>query len=142
MHEVSDYSVLQWMDLRARVVGCHPLNLKFHEIVSPATVVDILRSADGRCSNPTINSFCTRFGGLSARHSNLSIRLRALFLLHFNDILSALLPLVYDGNTSAGENVSSASDDVAMSLGVLLQTHRDIILTEVLYSPFSAALPN
>lgn len=52
-----------------------------------------------------------------------------MYLLHFNDILAPLLPLVFDG--SFRSIVSATTDDVTLSLSSLLLVHRDIILAEV-----------
>jgi hypothetical protein len=121
--------MLQWIDLRARAVGCHPLNIRFHDVHSPDfTLAKMNAATDNIASSPASESFSRRFGGLAKRHTNLSIRLRAMFLLHFNDILSPLLPLVFDG--SFRSSVPSTGD-VTLSLGSLLLAHRDIILSEV-----------
>ena len=68
-----------------------------------------------------LRNFAEKFGPLS-RHTEVDLRLRALLVLHTNDILSPLLPLVSPGYGETAKNHPSE----------LLQTMRGYVFAQVL----------
>jgi hypothetical protein len=129
---------LQWLDLRARTVGAHPLNLKRHDVVSPLSAINMLNERSRTSHDPlapasSVESFVRKFSPLSSNHSDMSIQLRALILIHFNDLSSPLLPLVFDGSYEECDLPDDKnSPRYSTSLSSLLLAHRYLILTEVI----------
>jgi len=142
---IEDSCLLEWLELRARILGTHPLNMALEQIVSPINVMDqiqtlgyveVVESQIG-CLNSTsnstsaINEFATRFAPLKAK-SLMSLRLRALLLLHLNDTLSPLLSLIFDPNTVNDPGAAKATSfDLLSPLNTVILAHRHVILAEV-----------
>jgi hypothetical protein len=147
---VEDSCLIEWLELRARILGTHPLNLNLEQVTSPLTVLqqlqelgyseegveeqmgmlpDLSSSAPAPCS--AANEFLRRFNPLRSK-SLISLRLRALLLLHLNDTLSPLLSVVYDPNTVDDTCATSKSGlDLMCPLNTMILAHRHVILLEV-----------
>lgn len=123
------------MDLRSRVIGTHPLNLKRQDVISPITIIRNLNEGNIE-RNELSTLFSTKFGILTNNNNNnnnhsrtnseLSLQIRTMILIHLNDLVSPLLPLVFEGN--AIENQSK------FSLNRLISLNKERIFTEVLFS--------
>lgn len=111
------------MDLRSRVVGTHPLNLKRHDVMLPSTIIRNYNGDDIE-RNEIVSLFSTKFDILSNNnHSELSLQLRAMILIHLNDLLLPLLPLVFEGNTVHNQS--------KLSLSSLISSNKNRTFSEV-----------
>jgi hypothetical protein len=120
----------QWLELRARVIGTHPLNLKRQDILSPAALLGQLRTMQRNDSSESVDSFAEKFDPLSS-FSVLSLQLRVMVLIHFNDLLLPLLPLVFEGNQrNQGEKLPAPF----VALNCLIASNRPRVFLEVLVS--------
>ncbi len=122
-----DAILTEWLDLRARVAGTHPLNLKRQDVTSPDSVIsNLIASQKLKFYSPDVlASFAERFGTLSIHHSELGIQLRAMMLIHFNDLLLPLLPIVFESSEVDHDGVDS------MSLSFLISSFKNCIFSEV-----------
>ena len=148
------------MELRARTVGVHPLNLQLADITSPRLVSQTLYAAIAEATNAcaccSTDDFALqelqqqRLERLASAHKVFndryeilydvpmaSIRLHSLFLLHLNDLINPLLPLISGGGVESEAHVTKAftpsrSIPAIQSLQCLLSSSLYAIFQEVL----------
>ena len=153
-----DSCLVEWLELRSRILGTHPLNMTLDQITSPASVVEQLQEqgyadevrggvarlmgmlpdpAASASASSAVTDFMLRFKPLVSK-SLISLRLRALVLLHVNDTLSPLLSTVFDPSTvdaiSAHRPLKPPSLDLMSPLTTMILAHRHVILLEVKFS--------
>ena len=83
-----DELLVAWLDTLARAQRTHPINLSLHSLIAarPLAVKFFL-------STPPELTPCSDVGKLYAAHADLDFCLRAMALMHLNDIALPLLPL-------------------------------------------------
>ena len=146
--QLEDSCLLEWLELRARVVGTHPLNMTLEQVISPTDAVGVLHScgyvssesdycigslSTGSSSTLTATAFIRRFEPLLSK-SLISIRLRSLLLLHLNDTLSPLLNVVYDPSGVDDDEGINIPYDLMSPLNTTILANRHLILLEVKFS--------
>ena len=141
-----DSSLVEWLEMRARSLGIHPLNLCLDHIISPKAVLERLETDNihvvkGEDRPGNLNScaglscvadFNQRFQCLKMKPLT-SLRVRALLLLHLNDTTSPLLSLVYDPRSVKVEEKPRAHPcfDIMSPFTTMLLAHRHLIFLEV-----------
>lgn len=116
-----DELLVQWLELIARARKVHPLNLGYDMISSPRSFVNFARTLKShdeesntkmpaslamdasvlKLSSSKISIDITEFAARCAPlslHSGDDIRRRAMLLIHFNDLLIPLLPVLCPGS--------------------------------------------
>lgn len=110
----SDELLVRWIDAVAYSRALHPLQLKLSHIVERRpTVLALYRAAKQdqpagsrvkKISSQNFEEFGSTFGPLFEDFTDSEICLRALLLLHFNDLLLPLFPLLSPDDGQAAAN--------------------------------------
>lgn len=106
----------------------HPLNLRLQDVISPNDFINKLeKNGDlfDMFSSKTNNRNIIRNFSEIQNKSVLELRMRAAFVIHLNDLISALLPVLYI------QSSNQRSDDNTGAMQSCITAHVDIIFTEV-----------
>lgn len=145
--------------MRARTIGVHPLNLQIADVTSPRLVSQALSAAIAEAADACTHCSTDDYALKELRQQNLerlisshdvfndayeilydvpmaSIRLHSLFLLHLNDLINPLLPLISGGGVEPETHVtkgftSSRTIPSIQSLQCLLSSSLYAVFDEV-----------
>ena len=92
-----DETLVQWVETVARTNDCHPLNVDYYTLLRSRAVIATIGTNSNNEKQPTQTVNCKEMDkilDLYSRRTDEDIQTRVLLLIHMNDLLLPLLPIV------------------------------------------------